>query len=148
MLPAMASRCWIESSAADRATCVSSGIREAVVHVAPFPELAPQRRVTGSLSSDPAWSHDGSTLYYLNRTTWRIEAVPFSGGREAPIAAPRAVSGVLNQMPVRSRFPRFDVDAVGRVYTLTLDLASDTLAVRDLAVLANWGATLRAAVRR
>lgn len=96
----------------------------------------------------PAWGHDGSTLYYINRATGRIEAVSFSGSLEARTAAPRPVSGVLPLQIVRSRFRTFDVDARGRVYTLAPDVASDTLAVRDLAVLANWGATLRAAVRR
>ncbi|HSR15851.1 MAG TPA: protein kinase [Gemmatimonadales bacterium] len=127
-------------------TRISGG--EPAVHVAPFPALTPERRVTVSPSMHPAWGHDGSTLYYINRATGRIEALPFSGGPEARTAAPRPVSGVLPLQMLRSRFRAFDVDARGRVYTVAPDLASDTLAVRDLAVLANWGATLRAAVRR
>ena len=127
----------------------SRGTSENVaVHVAPYPAMAPKRRLTVGRSAAPAWSHDGTTLYYVDLTRNRVEAVPFSDGPSPRIGAPRAMSGRLSAMSFHVRTRPFDVDARGRVYTVVDDVARDTLVMRDLTVLANWGTKLRSAVRR
>ena len=128
----------------------TAGFREtAAVMVAPYPELTPERQVAMGPSSEPVWSADGRTLFYFDHQRARVVAVAVSvaGPDGLRFGAPRAVSGTsLGVFNWRNR--RWDVDRAGRVHTVTAYVAEDTLVARDLAVLANWGTTLRAAVRR
>jgi serine/threonine-protein kinase len=127
----------------------SGGAVESIVHVAPYPAMTPQLALTVGLSSSPAWSRDGKSLYFIDRKSLQVKSSSFVGGPTPRIGAPRAVSGRLPTAGIFNvRARPYDVDAQGRVYTLAPDVARDTLVMRDLTVLVNWGTRLRAAVRR
>ena len=111
-------------------TSDATGRRE--IWVRPYPVPGAPARVSPDGGTEPRWSRDGGTLYYLHGRTMMGAAVETSNGFEfeAPV---RLFEGDFRTY---ARPPSYDVAADGRFVTTRSESAP------SISVLLNWPATL------
>lgn len=104
------------------------------IYVRPFPDGGPRVQVSASGGSEPKWSRDGRTLYYvsLDRKIMAADVVP---GSTFAVRAPRSILVPAFKEPSNTNTP-FDITPDGRL--IGVRQHTDANILNRIDVVLNW----------
>jgi len=131
--------------------CASDQSGRTEVYVQPYPGPGPRHQVSANGGTGPAWSHDGSELFYTTTqaiggqaTSTRMMAVPVT-------LRPKFVAGTPRQLfegryGATGGIRSYDVTADGKRFLMVQQNERPAVAAAEMILVQNWLEELKARV--